>query len=136
MKKLQLIGFALLAIMFFTSFEANASIQVNDGVCVVENIHTDGLIGFESELSTVSTSLDSDCDDWLKNYEAYVDKYIVIIKKMKADPSDASILADYTDLAAQAAKWAVMPSDCSGDSDFVADFMKIQTKLTNAISKM
>ena len=133
MKKLQLVGVALVAVMFFFSFEADANIS--DGVRVVKNISIDGSVDITKDVvaEIISTSFDTDCDDWLKNYEAYVNKYIIIIKKMKANPSDASILADYTDLAGQAAKWAAMPSDCMGDSDFIADFMKIQTKLTKAM---
>jgi hypothetical protein len=29
-----------------------------------------------------------------------------------------------------------MPSDCSGDSDFLAKYTKIQTKLNNALSDL
>ena len=133
MKKLQVIGIALLATLFFTSFEADANIS--DGVHMEGSVEITKYVitELENHLSIIDIRLDSDCDDWLENYEAYVDKYIIIIKKMKADPSDTSIMGDYTELMGQAAKWATMPDDCSGSSDFLAKFTKMQTKLANAM---
>jgi hypothetical protein len=130
MKKLQVIGVALMATMFFTSFEADAKTNITNGVSIEGTISIDGSVEITKY---VITELDSDCGDWLKSYEAYVDKYIVIIKKMKANPADASIMGDYTQLMGQAAKWATMPDDCSGDMAFLAKFTKMQTKLSKAM---
>ena len=83
----------------------------------------------------ISESVDDDCDTWLKNYEKFVDKYIVVLKKYKANPSDASIMTEYSELAAEAAIWAGKTPDCS-DAKYVQKMTEIAAKLSKAMTSM
>lgn len=52
---------------------------------------------------------DKDVPDWrsfLKEYEDWVDEYIKITKKYSENPTDFSILGDYTDMLSEMTDWA------------------------------
>lgn len=86
-----------------------------------------------SESSEVSSSSD-DCDEFLAGYEKFMDKYIDVLKKYKANPTDASIMSDYTSLMTEATEWSTKTADCAADPKFAAKFVAIQTKIANAAS--
>lgn len=61
--------------------------------------------------TTSSESKKSSTDDakwkqFLKDYEAWVDDYIAIVKKYKNNPTDMSILSDYTEMVSEMAEWS------------------------------
>lgn len=81
-----------------------------------------------------SSSSSDDCDEFLNEYEQFMKEYIVIIKKMKSNPTDMSIMSDYSDMMSEAEEWADKTSDCEGDAKFAAKFAAIQMKIANAAS--
>ena len=67
-----------------------------------------------SEDDIGSTDETSSSDEWnevLDDYEAYVDDYIAIIKKQKADPSDMSIMTEYQGLMQKGTEWSTKMSE-------------------------
>ncbi len=55
------------------------------------------------------SSSENDTVEWrqfLKEYEAWVDEYIEIVKKYKANPTDMSILSDYTNMLSKVSEWS------------------------------
>jgi hypothetical protein len=90
-----------------------------------------------SSSSSVSSSNSSDnCDEFLKGYEEFMNKYIAIAKKMKNNPNDMSIMSDYTSMMTEASEWAEKTADCAADAKFTSKFAAIQMKIANAASKM
>ena len=87
------------------------------------------------ESSEVSSS-SGDCDDFLEGYEKFMDDYIAILKKYKNDPTDASVLSEYTSIMSEASKWSSKTADCAADSKFASKFAAIQMKIANAASGM
>lgn len=83
----------------------------------------------ESELSG-----SGDCDEFLAGYEEFMDEYITILENYQNDPSDASLVADYTRMMNEASKWASRAPDCSSDPTFAAKLTAIQMKISNAAS--
>ena len=82
---------------------------------------------------------DTGDDSWeeaLDEYEDYVDSYVSIMKKMKANPTDMSILEDYTELAEAAQEWASKMDNISQNfgPNELNRMMKIQAKITKALS--
>ena len=86
----------------------------------------------ESQVDKKSIESSGDCDEYLKGYEKFMDKYIALLKKYKANPTDASILTDYTSMVTEAQDWATKTADCAADTKFAAKFTAIQLKIANA----
>lgn len=82
---------------------------------------------------TVSSSNGDDCDAFLDGYEQFMHKYIAIMKKYNKDSSSVTLLAEYTAIMAEAAKWASKGADCKGDPKFLARYTEIQMKLTSSM---
>ena len=59
-----------------------------------------------SEAKKDSTSDDAEWKQFLKDYEAWVDDYIEIVKKYNNNPTDMSILSDYTEMVSEMAEWS------------------------------
>ena len=61
---------------------------------------------------------------------------ISIMKKMKANPSDMSILADYTELSKASQEWASKMDNISKNfgPNELNRMMEIQAKITKALS--
>lgn len=101
---------------------------------------------FESSSSSSSSKEDdrdksgsvssSDCDKFLKGYEKFMLEYIDVLKKYQKNPSDPSIISDYTSMLSKANDWAEKTADCANDSKYAAKLLEIQTKIANAISDM
>ena len=77
-----------------------------------------------------------DCDQFIADYEAFVNSYIVIIKKMKANPSDMSIMSEYTEMVSTATTMQENVGDCMGDAKYAVKLTKLLTKMTNALAGM
>ena len=58
-----------------------------------------------SEVKKDSANDDTEWKQFLKDYEAWVDEYIAIVKKQKDNPSDMSILSDYTEMLSEMTEW-------------------------------
>ena len=87
----------------------------------------------ESPDETDSSSMD--CDQFITDYEKFVDSYIAIIKKMKANPSDPSILTEYTEMASESATMQDNAKNCK-DPKYVSKLAKLTSKMTSAASGM
>ncbi|MCO5269067.1 MAG: hypothetical protein M9897_09255 [Brumimicrobium sp.] len=87
------------------------------------------------EEEKLSSSSGSDCDEFLKGYEKFMDKYIAIVKKQKNNPTDMSIMSEYSSMMSEASEWAdKITDDCANNPDFMAKYTKIQMKIANAAS--
>jgi hypothetical protein len=88
---------------------------------------------------TNDSSISSNDDDWdaiLKSYEAFIDKYISLMKK--ASNGDMSALEEYPEYMEKAMVLADKLGNAGGDlsSAQAAKFVKLQTKLANAAANM
>ncbi len=132
MKKLQLIVFALMAIMFLASC-GGGNTQAEDTMKKVEAMTKEMKVTTSEEVEDISSynsssSKSIECDEFLKGYEDFMDKYIDIQKKYKADPTDRSIMNEYTTILNEASEWARKKPNCT-DAEFIAKLSKIQLKI-------
>ena len=81
------------------------------------------------------TESNSDCDQFIKDYEEFVNNYIVIAKKMKADPSDMSILTEYSKMASEAATMQTNGANCT-DAKYASKLAQLGIKMASAASGM
>lgn len=75
----------------------------------------------------------------MKDYEAWVDDYIAIVKKYKENPTDMSILSDYTEMVSEMAEWAKRADeielelqDTGVALEYSAELLRIAAKLAEA----
>jgi hypothetical protein len=89
----------------------------------------------KSDNTETSSSDESgtDCDKFIKDYEDFINSYIAVIKKYKANPTDASILTEYTEMAEKAATMETDASNCT-DAKYTEKLLKLNAKLTNALA--
>ena len=78
-----------------------------------------------------STESKSDCDEFIKDYEVFVNSYIAIAKKMKANPTDMSIMSEYSEMASKATTMQTKAGDCT-DAVYADKIAKLATKLATA----
>jgi len=78
-----------------------------------------------------SSKSGSDCDQFIKDYEEYVNSYIALAKKVKANPSDMSIMKEYADMTAKASTMDTDAKNCT-DPKYAAKLAKIAAKMATA----
>ncbi|MBQ5911257.1 MAG: hypothetical protein IIW94_04550 [Clostridia bacterium] len=91
------------------------------------------------EESSEETSTDDGWRDFLKEYEEWADKYIAVVKKYKSNPSDLSILTEYTSLITELADWTERADDLSNSivdvkdaAEYSAELVRIAAKIAEA----
>lgn len=85
----------------------------------------------EETFSTDIKSSSADCDKFIKDYEAFINSYIKLIKKYKANPTDATILNEYTEAVEKVTKMENNVSLCT-DTKYAAKLLELQNKLAKA----
>jgi hypothetical protein len=84
-----------------------------------------------SEVTESSSSSSVDCDQFIKDYSDFVDSYVKLLKKYKANPTDASILSEYTEAAQKAAEMQTDASSCT-DPKYASKLMELANKIAKA----
>ena len=141
MNKLPFTGFAFMAVMFLASCGGgDVESAISDSTTETEEASEE--ISTEVEEAEVATEVvvadrsnNSECDEFLEGYENFMDNYIVILKKSKADPTDMSIMTEYMSLMTEASEWTSKTPDCT-DMEFLGKLSKIQMKMATAASGM
>jgi hypothetical protein len=137
MNKLPFTGFAFMAVMFLASCGGgDVESAISDSTSEIEEAATEVE---EAEVATevvvADRSNNSECDEFLEGYENFMDNYIVILKKSKADPTDMSIMTEYMSLMTEASEWTSKTPDCT-DMAFLGKLSKIQMKMATAAAGM
>lgn len=99
---------------------------------------TSTIQGDNNSTSSVGTANSSsvDCDQMLKAYEQFMIKYIEIIKKYKANPTDNTILSDYTQILTKNTDWSSKIASCASNQEYAVKFTEVQLKIANALSAL
>ena len=85
----------------------------------------------EEEASSDESASGTDCNKWLDDYEAYMDDYVALVKKYQANPTDMTIMQEYTSMAQKAQSMSSnAPEDCASDAAFNARLAKISAKMS------
>ena len=74
------------------------------------------------------------CDQYLLDYQLWVDKYIGIIEKYKANPKDKTVFLEYNFMLKQASIWAKHSYTCNSNPSIEKKYLEIQSKLEKAAS--
>ena len=86
---------------------------------------------------TIQTSVDTltKCDKFLKDYEEFVNKSIVVIDKYKKDPSDLSSLKEYENMMGNASTMEINAKECS-DPKNLKKVTELGEKLAKKLSEL
>lgn len=85
----------------------------------------------EASSNSNTSSSNVDCDQLLQDYEDFVNSYIKVLKKYKANPTDASILNEYTEAVQKASEIQSNISSCS-DAQYASKIMELNNKIAKA----
>jgi cytoskeletal protein RodZ len=94
----------------------------------------------DTKTTESSSSTNSDCDQFLGEYERYVMDYLDFMKKMKDNPTDASLMTELTSYSSKATQWASrwqkISKDCAGDPSYQQKYLDILNRYTEALQGM
>jgi len=76
------------------------------------------------------------CLQFCEDYEKFVDSYIAVLKKQKANPTDASVIAEYSQMMSKATAMQEDSQACTGNPEFAARIAKAAAKMAAAASAM
>lgn len=82
-------------------------------------------------LETSSVSYSGDCEQFIKDYEAFADSYIKLLKKYKENPTDETILTEYTEASQKAIALQTDASNCT-DASYANKLLEIGNKIAKA----
>jgi hypothetical protein len=88
----------------------------------------------ESEASSENAA-GSDCDQFLADYEAFVDSYISMAKKIQEDPTDLSAMTEYTSMMSKLTEMQSLGADCN-DTEVAQKMTELNLKIAQAASTM
>jgi len=75
---------------------------------------------------------------FLKEYEEWVDDYVALVKKYKANPTDTSILTDYTNMANKLSEWTAkldkVENELANDTAALAEYTKEVARIAKKLS--
>ncbi len=80
----------------------------------------------------------TDCDEFLEEFDDFADGYVAFTKKYKKDPKDPTLITEALELDAQIADWEKKSrkyGDCK-EADFIKRFAAIQSKLATAAGNL
>lgn len=110
--------------------EANAEpITVSEDAASSETTTTTEENTSSDETPTVASS--KDCDEFIKDYEEYVESYVKVLKKYKANPTDMTIVSEYTEMAQKAAEMQTNAEGCN-DAKYTAKLLALSNKIAQA----
>jgi len=78
-----------------------------------------------------STNTMNECDQFLRDYEGWVKKYIVLIKRFQQNPKDKTIIADYQIMVGQIGQWDNRSRQCIKDTAILKRYVELQEMLND-----
>ncbi|MGB3948913.1 MAG: DUF6591 domain-containing protein [Bacteroidia bacterium] len=82
--------------------------------------------------TSTGTAAPADCDQFLKEYEAFINSYIKLLKKYKANPTDPGILSEYSEAAQKATEMQSSAEGCSEMKD-AQKIVELNARLAEAM---
>ncbi len=92
-------------------------------------------VGQEDVLEKTEGS-DKEWREFLKDYEKWVDDYIVLVKKYNQNPTDMSILSDYTEMVSEMAEWSSKADDIELELKDTEEALEYSQELLRIASKL
>jgi hypothetical protein len=78
-----------------------------------------------------SFSTMNECDEFIRDYEAWVNNYVSILKRFQKNPKDKTIIADYQIMVGQIGQWDNRSRQCIKDSAILKRYVELQEMLND-----
>lgn len=92
----------------------------------------------KSDLVTEEKS--GDCDDFIDDYEEWMEEYVSLLGKHKDNPAALVSSAEYTSMTTEminwTSKWSELAVDCATNPDYEKRINKIQEKMEKEMEAM
>ena len=122
MKKL--VSLILLASLFFVSCKNNETKEAEEAV--------DETTVTEESTEAVDTDKAKDCDEFIDQYEAWMDNYLVFLEKYLKNPLDAATSEEYMKLSQESLNWMTQWTGnlyfCAAQEKYARRFEEISDK--------
>ena len=138
MKKIAYFTLSLWLIAFFVGCTNNSNLT-NDST--LTNINTE-IFESEENLDVIQTETAENNDDsaewkeFLKDYEKWVDDYIAIVKKQKENPTDLTILTEYSKMLTQLSEWSKKSDDVAKSIKSTDDALEYSNEVLRIVGKL
>ena len=76
----------------------------------------------------ISRTKRSECNQFLHDYESWVNTYIAVLKKYKANPHDITVLENYQVMIQQIGTWDKKAKHCT-EQEILVKYIEIQERL-------
>jgi predicted DNA-binding protein YlxM (UPF0122 family) len=73
----------------------------------------------------------NECDQFLQDYEGWVNRYIAILKRFQQNPKDKTIIEDYQVMVGQIRQWDNRSIQCIKDSAILKRYVELQEMLND-----
>ncbi len=138
MKKV--IGIALMLLMLFAATACidgdNATV---DTTAIHAQVQADNVEEGTSDTEANSQENSATVPEWkkfLEEYEKLVDDYIIMLKKYKDNPTDMSVLADYTKMVSDLASWTKRADDIQSSIQDTEDALEYSKEMLRIAQKL
>ena len=88
--------------------------------------------GEDMKVSFTENKKSGDCDDFLNDYENWMERYIELLGKYKENPVGLASSPEYTSMSMElmewTSNWANLAVDCAKNKEYEKRFNKIQKK--------
>lgn len=92
----------------------------------------------EPTVEPTPESTDTEWKQFLKEYEAWVDRYVKLLKKYQDNPADMTIMSDYMEMLGEMAEWSEkagdIEADLVNDSAALKEYLDTLTRIINKLS--
>lgn len=138
MKKLVCLILTLLMVVCLTACGGDDKPN-NDSISTKVNTESiepeENIISVQTDLKENSNN-DAEWKEFLKDYEEWVDDYIAIVKKQKENPTDMSILADYTKMLTDLTEWTEKADDIAESIEGTDDALEYSKEVLRIAGKL
>ena len=99
-----------------------------------------GEISKKTETSSSTSTNSSEWKQFLGDYEKWVDSYVEVMKKYKDNPTDTSILEDYTKMATEITEWTTKAEkvqlELENDSEATKEYLETLSRIVEKFSSV
>lgn len=92
----------------------------------------------KDKAKTTASADDKQWKEFLSDYEDFIDDYVAVLKKYSKNPSDFTILADYTEMVEELSEWQTQADELAEElenaspteaAEYSAEILKITAKI-------
>ena len=130
-----IITIVCIALFSFTACKEKPKSQEDEQQITIEMSE-----GEEASSELGGKEVSGDCEDFIDDYEAWMEQYIALLGKYKEDPVALATSPEYTEMTMEmmvwSSKWRELTIDCAGNPEYEKRIEEIQEKLDKELEAL